>query len=89
MTKQTSDKFQLSIATINYGGELNNMFEFYSQDLDNEQIYIKAKDEFISITFDNLLSKLTNKYLIDNLNKISLTDNEKMQPIFDLVKNEH
>ena len=83
----TMEKFNLSIANINYGGSFSNILEYYSRDLDSYDNFTNAEIEFNSMTYKSFLDAIPedNKYRFSPVTQ-SLSVSDIKLPIVQLVK---
>jgi len=82
--------FKLSVSSVNYCGKEahENIFEFYSNDLDNNSDFHRASKLFSTITYKELKTLVKNTNLQSILNHIVLTEMDTHMSIVDLVKEE-
>ena len=89
-TSQDSKDFTLSVSSVNYCGKegSENIFEFYSDDLDDNENFQKACQMFSTLTYSELKALVKNANLISILSHIVLTEADTNRSIVELVKEE-
>ena len=78
--------FKLNLQTINYGGELNNILEFFSNDLEQSEQYKEALTDFTSFSYNSLMSIIGEEIDKTLIQHTPLLEEDNTKPLVTLVK---
>ena len=90
ISQDSKDVYELSVSSVNYCGDEDseNIFQFYSNDLDTSEEYRRACEMFTTMKYSALKALVTNDNLRTILAHIVLSDADANRSIVSLVNEE-
>ena len=90
ISQDSKGVYQLSVSSVNYCGDKGseNIFQFYSSDLDASEEYLRGCEMFTTMTYSALKALVTNDNLRSILGHIVLSDADANISIVSLVNDE-